>query len=404
MRLIFLTMCNLQGVSEPDIYTDLMRKFRDEGHEVTIVSPRERRMGLSTCLEKTDGVRILGVRTLNLQKTNVVEKGIGQVLVTRQFRRAIRKHLGGESFDLILYSTPPITLMGVVKCLRKKNLQAMTYLLLKDIFPQNAVDLGMMAESGVKSCLYRYFRRQEKRLYQLSDRIGCMSPANVQYVMEHNPEIEAERVEVAPNSCEIRETAAMSDSQRIAVRQKHGLPVDRPVFIYGGNLGKPQGIPFLIRCLDANADRDDCHFVITGNGTEYGKINSWYGEKLPKSVSVFKGLPKDEYDRLVRACDVGLIFLDHRFTIPNYPSRLLSYLMERKPIIAATDPNTDVGTIAEANGYGFWCPSNDVDAFTACADRMLAADMSAMGEAGYRFFMENYTVEHTYGQIMKHLQ
>ena len=127
------------------------------------------------------------------------------------------------------------------------------------------------------------------------------------------------------------------------------------------------------------------------------------GRNCPR-VSVFKGLPKDEYDRLVRACDVGLIFLDHRFTIPNYPSRLLSYLMERKPIIAATDPNTDVGTIAEANGYGFWCPSNDVDAFTACADRMLAADMSAMGEAGYRFFMENYTVEHTYGQIMKHLQ
>ena len=403
-RLIFLTMSNLQDVAEPGIYMDLMRKFRDEGHAVTVVSPRERRMGQPTRMKSADGVRILGVRTLNLQKTNVIEKGIGQVLVTWQFKRAIRKHLGGEHFDLILYSTPPITLMGVVKCLKKKNPQAKTYLLLKDIFPQNAVDLGMMAETGVKGCLYRYFRRQEKQLYQLSDHIGCMSPANVRYLLEHNPEIAAERVEVAPNSCEIRETADMPDGQRDAIRQKYQLPTDRPVFIYGGNLGKPQGIPFLMRCLDANANRQDCHFLVVGNGTEYGGMEAWYKEKTPHNVTLFARLPKKEYDQLVRACDVGLIFLDYRFTIPNYPSRLLSYLMERKPIIAATDPNTDIGAIAEANGYGFWCPGNDAAAFTQCMDRMLAADRSAMGEAGYRFFMDNYTVEHTYGQIMKHLQ
>lgn len=402
MRLIFLTMTNIAGVDTPGIYTDLMRKFRDEGHEVTIVSPRERRMGLTTCLEKADGVRILGVRTLNLQKTNVVEKGIGQVLVTRQFKRAIRKKLEGETFDLILYSTPPITLAGVVQYLKGNNPRANTYLLLKDIFPQNAVDLGMMVKSGIRGVLYAHFRRQEKKLYRYSDHIGCMSPANVRYFLEHNPEIASGRVEIAPNSYEMQKKEAMDDSQRDAVRQKYRLPVDRPVFIYGGNLGMPQGIPFLIRCLDANADRDDCHFVVVGNGTEYGKMKSWYEEREPGCVSVFGSLPKVEYDRLVRACDVGLIFLDYRFTIPNYPSRLLPYLMERKPVIAATDPNSDTGSIAEQNGYGFWCPSNDVDAFSACVDRMLASDLDAMGAAGYRFYLENYTVEHTYNAIMKH--
>ena len=133
MHIIFLTMSNLQSIAERGIYSDLMRKFRDKSHQVTIVSPRERRTGEHTNLKEIDNVQILGVRTLNLQKTNVIEKGLGQVLVESQFKKAIKKHLGDVKVDLILYSTPPITLMGVVKYLKKKNPQAMTYLLLKDI-------------------------------------------------------------------------------------------------------------------------------------------------------------------------------------------------------------------------------------------------------------------------------
>lgn len=395
-------MTNLSEVDSYGIYSDLMRKFRNEGHEVFIVSPRERRTGEKTRLYETGGVHILGVRTLNLQKTNAIEKGIGQVLVEQQFKKAIKKQLGNINADLILYSTPPITFPKVIQYLKQSNSQAKTYLLLKDIFPQNAVDLGMMSKSGVKGVLYRFFRKKEKKLYALSDHIGCMSPANVRYVTEHNQEVNPEKVEVAPNSYEIQKPVALNNEQKNQIRQKNNLPTDLPVFIYGGNLGKPQGIPFLLKCLNANADRDDCHFVVIGNGTEYGKLETWYKERQPKSVSVFQRLPKEDYDQLVRACDVGLIFLDYRFTIPNYPSRLLPYLMEKKPIIAATDPNCDTGSIAEQNGYGYWCPSNEVSAFTQCVNKMLKSDLAQMGECGYQFYLNNYTVEHTYNAIMKH--
>ncbi len=402
MKLVFLTMAGLTEVDSHGIYQDLIRKFRNEGHEVYMVSPRERRTGEKTHLYQTCGVNILGVRTLNLQKTNIIEKGIGQVLVESQFKRAIKKHLGNVKADLILYSTPPITFPKVIQYLKKVNPSAQTYLLLKDIFPQNAVDLGMMRKTGLKGFLYRFFRNKEKKLYALSDHIGCMSPANVRFVIEHNPEVKPEKVELAPNSYERVEQTVLAENECHAIREKYKLPMDRPVFIYGGNLGKPQGIPFLIKCLDANAERRDCHFVVIGNGTEYNKLETWCKAKQPKSVSVFKSLPKEDYDQLVRACDVGLIFLDYRFTIPNYPSRLLPYLMEKKPIIAATDPNCDMGGIAEQNGYGLWCPSNDVNAFTQCVEKMLQSDIAQMGENGYRFYLNNYTVEHTYDAIMKH--
>lgn len=394
-------MARVTDVTMRGIYTDLMRKFRDEGHGVYIVSPRERSYGQPTELIEVDGVHILGVRTLNLQKTSVVEKGVGQVLMEGQYKRAIKKCLKGVDFDLILYSTPPITFSKVIKYLKHNNKDAKSYLLLKDIFPQNAVDIGMMSKTGIKGVLYRFFRNKEKNLYRMSDYIGCMSPANVEYLLKHNPEIAASRVEVAPNSVELSNIDTKHGEVNV-VRAKYGLPIDKPIFIYGGNLGKPQGIPFLMKCLEVNANRCDCHFIIIGTGTELPKLKSWYAEKQPKCITVMDGLPKVEYDKLVNSCDVGLIFLDHRFTIPNYPSRLLSYLENKMPVICATDPNCDMGLIAEKNGYGYWCESNSVESFNGILDKMIHSNRKEMGERAYDFLCKNYLINNTYDAIMRH--
>ena len=307
MNIIFLTMSRIVNISTRGIYIDLMRKFCDEGHQVYIVSPCERGHNSwftvhGSRMVEQDGVYILSVKTLNLQKTNVIEKGIGQVVVDSQYKSAIKKYLKGINFDLILYSTPPITFPNVIRYLKKGNPTAKTYLLLKDIFPQNAVDIGMMTASVHGSCftvrgwaerakyqLYKFFRKKEKKLYAISDFIGCMSPANVQYVLKHNKEISKDKVEVAPNSIELDVRCQKEDG--ILIREKYGLPIDKPIFIYGGNLGKPQGIPFLIDCLNANANRNDCYFVVIGAGTELPKLKQWYSEKQPKSVRVMDGSP-----------------------------------------------------------------------------------------------------------------
>lgn len=400
MNVLFLTMVKVE-IERRDIYNDLMRLFRDNGHNVYIVNPVERREGKKTHLSDEGGVHTLNVRTLNVQKTSIVEKGLGQLSIEYLYKRAIKKYFAGVQFDLILYSTPPITFPNVIEYAKKMNPSAKSYLLLKDIFPQNAVDLGMLSKSGIKGFLYNYFRKKERELYRLSDYIGCMSPANVKFVLEHNPEVDRATVEVNPNSLELVGNS-ITDVEKKEILGKYGLPTNKPILIYGGNLGKPQGIPFLIECLEANKNRTDCHFVVVGSGTYYDDLADWYATNHETSVTVMKGLPKEDYDRLVQSCHVGLIFLDYRFTIPNFPSRILSYLEYKMPVICATDPNCDMGQIANENGFGVWCPSNNVEAFTNSVDNLLISDIKKMGENGYEFLKNNYLVDHSYKQIMKH--
>lgn len=399
MNVLFLTTGRMDSIEQHAIYPDLLRQFREHGHKIYTVSSYEKRSGKATELVQENGASMLHVKIGNLTRTNVIEKGISTILIEYQYKKAIKKYLSDVHFDLVMYSTPPITLVKAIGYVRKRD-SAKTYLLLKDIFPQNAVDIGMMNKSGLKGLLYKFFRHKEKKLYAVSDYIGCMSQANVDYVLQHNPEVKADNVEVCPNAVEVVDMR-VSINDRDEMRRKYGIPLDKKVFVYGGNLGKPQGIPFLIKCLESQKDNLDIFFLIVGDGTEFSKLDEFMKTSKQSNVKLMKRLPKEDYDRMVGSCDVGMIFLDHRFTIPNFPSRLLSYMQAGMPVLAVTDPNSDIGKVVTENGFGWWCESNDVGEFNKKILEICNENLGEMGEQGFAFLDKEFSVERAYRSIME---
>lgn len=399
MNILFLTLLDFNTIYEPGIYTDLLREFVKHGDEVYVVSPVEKRKGIDTHIIKEKHATILKQKIGNVQKTkSLFEKGLSTVTLESKIISGIKKYFNNVKFDLVLYSTPPITLCKAIEYVKKRD-NAKTYLLLKDIFPQNAVDLGMISKDGLKGFVYRYFRNKEKKLYALSDHIGCMSQANVDYIIKHNPDVNPEKVEICPNSIEPVDMSVDSE-QRIAIRKKYGIPLDRKVFVYGGNLGKPQGIPFLIDCLRAAKDTG-AFFLIVGDGTEYGKLEAYVKSERPAHVKLMKRLPKEDYDTMVGSCDVGMIFLDHRFTIPNFPSRLLSYMQAKLPVLAVTDPNTDIGKVIVDGGFGWWCESNSIAQFKIIISAIISEENNMSVNRELDFLTGYYSVKASYKIIKR---
>jgi len=398
MNILFLTLLDFDNLESQNIYTDLLRKFYQKGHCVSIISPVERRKKLGTQFLKIDDrLSILKLKIGNIQKTSIVEKGISTIMLESIFVSAIKKYYGSLAFDLVLYSTPPITLQKTVHYVRKRD-HAFTYLMLKDIFPQNAVDMRLLSTHGVKGILYKYFRKKEMRLYRDSDYIGCMSPANVDYLKKHNLQIKPGRIGLCPNCIE-PVFRKISQEEKNEIRQAYGIPEGKLLFVYGGNLGKPQGVPFLIDCLKSIEKNQKAYFLIVGSGTEYGKLEKFIRQEKPRNVMLMQALPKKEYENMLLAADVGMIFLDHRFTIPNFPSRLLSYMQARIPVLAVTDPNTDIGKVIVDGGFGWWCESNRTEEFVRSIELAQKADLIHMGQQAYRYMLEHYTAERVYQNI-----
>ena len=396
-NILFITLLRVDSISDRGIYNDLLRNLQNKGNKIFVVSPLERRLKLKSNLTITENSQILNIKTLNIQKTNLLEKGLATLVIEYQYLFAIKKYFKEVKFDIIVYSTPPITFSKVINYIKKRD-SAFSYLLLKDIFPQNAIDLKLFRRNGL---IHKFFLKKEKQLYVISDYIGCMSQANVDYIKKHNPNLDFNKILINPNSIYPNYTNySLSDKE--SVKEKYQIPLDKKIFIYGGNLGKPQGLDFLLETIRLTK-RYDVYFLIVGSGTELSRIKSWFKKNKPKNATLIPMLTKIDYDNLLPACDVGLIFLNKKFTIPNYPSRLLSYMEMKMPIIAATDKNSDIGMDIEKNKCGFGILSGDIKAMHNAINRLMdEVDLfNEMKENSWIFLNKDFHVDRSSKLIMK---
>lgn len=210
--------------------------------------------------------------------------------------------------------------------------------------------------------LYWRFRLQEKKLYRVCDKIGCMSQGNIDYIREHNPDVPAEKLHILENFQALETNPAPADED---LKAKYGVG-GKFVVIFGGNMGVPQKLENVLALAKAcEADYPDVVFLLVGKGTRQARIRRLIAEMNLKNAVLKDFVPYRDYQRLVAQCDVGLISLNERFTIPNIPSKTLSYFNLRLPVLASLDAATDYGKLLDEIGAGLWSPAGDIPAFKA---------------------------------------
>ncbi|WML55187.1 glycosyltransferase family 4 protein [Neobacillus sp. PS3-12] len=387
---------------EPDrggtIYTDLAEALHEAGHRITVAVSEQARNKKNTEIKKERGFDVLRIVTGNYYDVGFIEKGITTLKIPILMKKGIKEYLGNRKFDFVLFESPPVTNAGLVVW-AKNQFNCPSYLMLKDIFPQNAVDLGIIKENSI---LHRYFAAKEKRLLQTADFIGCMSLANKKYVLEHNVWINPEKVEIFPNTKKLTNKINLDE---FPMREKYGIPEKSCVFLFGGNMGKPQYIDFLCEVVKGCKNEEDMFFLFIGRGTDRYKLEQAIKEYGINNALLIENLPRNEYEQITSECDVGLILLDPRFTMPNYPSRILSYMEYAKPVLAATDKVTDIkGLIEEAN-CGEWVWSGDIKSFIDKAKEMGKSErLSVMGANGRRYLEDNFKLKHSVKILEKHFR
>ncbi|MDH3698771.1 MAG: glycosyltransferase family 4 protein [Flavobacteriaceae bacterium] len=394
-KVVFLALNYSNATSEPGMYPDLMINFLKNGHDVWVVAPSiddKKKASLS----KEAGINVLRVPTLKLFGSGLIQKGISNILLPYQFKNALKKSQIPLDFDLIIVPTPPITMIKVAFWLKKQS-KAKLYLILRDIFPQNGVDLKMMSQHGLP---YYYFRKLEKKLYRQSDSIGCMSPANVNYVKRHNTYVDTSKLHLLPNWETLKESHEIVEEET-ELRKRYGL-LNKFVAIHAGNIGLPQQVENIIELAETVQHLNDLVFLIIGWGTEKNKIIALAKEKNLENVIFMDSVNRNELGKILKISDIGLISLNKNFTIPNFPSKVNAYYRYKLPILSALDANTDFGVIQENIGCGFWSVSGDTDALKKNLLRLYENEelRREMGVKGYNYMKNNLTPNHAYQTIV----
>jgi len=394
MNVLFLMIAFPDTERNPNLYTDLAVEFLKNGHDVFVATVLEKKTREETsCLDKS-GIKVLRVRCGDLFNVGFIKKGMTTLKIPYTFIRAIKRYFKDVSFDLVIYPTPPITFNRVVKYVKIKH-KCSSYLILRDIFPQNARDMALMKNP----LIFQYFRRVEKSLYDISDCIGCMSRRNIEYVLEHN-RIQEEKFELLPNWKKVQDTDLSPDFD---YKHKYGLD-NKTVAIFGGVIGIAQELEFLLELAKKYRDHEDAVFLIIGEGNRKEKLEEIIEREKLNNVIVRGRIDSQEFKKLVRQCDVGLVNLNRNFTIPNFPSKALDYFEAQIPVLAAIDQNTDYGQFLDEAKAGLWSITGDLDAYCRNFEQLLnnKALRKELGQNGRLYLERNLNVQKTYATIMKH--
>ena len=397
-HILFISLVVIKDLTKRGIYPDLIKYFISKGHHVTILSPVERREKSKAEVIHGEGYTNIRYKTLNNTKTNYIEKLVSTLIIDKLITKALKNKLVNK-VDILVTATPPITLTNTIFYV-KKTFGVKCYLLLKDIFPDNIADLDLISRS---SLLFKIFKKKEKVLYKMCDYIGCMSPANLSYLIANHKDLDETRIEINPNTIdpiEVKKSIKIKND----IREKYDIDLDKKVFFYGGNLGKPQMIDFLITLIDSMQYDLNVHFFIIGTGTEYGKLEQWKKQYEPHNLTLLSFLPKAEYDKIIHLADVGIVLLDNRFKIPNFPNRILSYMENKLPVFLATDVNTDISPMAVENGFGLWAESGDLDACQKVINQfvsMSSNQLESMGVKGHSYLLDHFHISRTGDLILE---
>lgn len=265
MNVLFLTMVKMESKNGEGIYQDFIREISKKVENVYVVSPIEKKEGKQTYLIEEDNVKILRVKTGDLTKTSKIKKGINQLTLESKFKKAINKYLDDINVDIIVYSTPPMTFSKLISYLKDK-FNATSYLMLKDIFPQNALDLGMLRKGSI---VYKLFRRKELDTYRVSDLIGVMSEANKEHIV-NNSNVDENKIHIFRNSS--YDYLDKFNEVDKSLFEQYGLDPQKKTIIYGGNIGEPQGPRNIINYIKKFDEVDNANLLIIGNGTRFAEV------------------------------------------------------------------------------------------------------------------------------------
>ncbi len=173
-----------------------------------------------------------------------------------------------------------------------------------------------------------------------------------------------------------------------------------------GNLGIAQKVENILELSKLHSDKKDLIFLVVGKGTHKKHLEKLIRKEKINNIHVIDFLKRSEFDFLVSKSQIGFISLNENFTIPNIPSRILSYYNFKIPVFAIVDPNTDLVKMIEEDASGFCCVHGDFNSYYEKFNQLYYDSKLRiqMGENGYNSLLNKYTPQIAYKKIADIMQ
>ena len=376
--------------SASHIMQELAEELRDRYHTVSVVTTYPQYNLLEEEKEKNfkevsveRGITVIRTKTPPVHKINFIARAIAQLLMPYLFFPKIKKYLSA-SIDVVIVYSPPLTL-SAVGWMTKNKYGAKFILNVQDIFPQNAIDLGIIKNGLVR----RFFELIEHKAYDNADNIAVHSDGNMEFLSKVK-QVPGHKLQVLHNWIDIRPYANSNRNGRF--RKTYGLE-NNFIILFAGVIGPSQGLDLIIKVAHELQDISDICFLMVGDGTEKGRLIKMTEDLNLKNVVFKPFVSKEEYPLLVKESNVGLVCLNSKNKTPVVPGKILGYMASSVPIVAFVNKESDTHAIIRAAACGYSEKSGDVQKAVNVLRQLYSErdNLREYGANGFKYVSQNFS-------------
>ena len=365
---------------------DLANKFTELGHNISIIIP-----GNVSKKYFHNELKIFSIKVPEIRSKSYIVRTVFEFLMPYLMIQNLKKEKYlNDTYDGIIWYSPSIFFSPLIFFLKKKY-NCRSYLILRDIFPKWAFDIGLIKSKF----LYNFFCYIERNQYSAADHIGVQTEGNLKYFYDNNY-IKFTNISVLYNWLTPRKEMYINIEAKIDFK-------DKTIFIYAGNMGKAQNMISLVKLAEKYDQESKVSFLFIGRGSEVKNLKSYANMKKIKNIFFFDTIKPEELTSILNKCDVGMISLNHKHKTHNIPGKFLSYLQAGLPVLADINPNTDLERIMNENNLGSVSTINNIQDLKNKADQMIndLKTNNKVKENCKRAFFRLFSTENTAKQIIK---
>lgn len=340
---------------------ELALALKRRGHDPIVICPNDQNSQKSLTLLNIDGIKVYKFKNGPIKDVSKVKRAINETLLSINAWKSVSNIIKESRVDGVVYYSPSIFLGGFVKKV-KRIWSCPSYLILRDLFPQWAIDEGIIRNN---SFIAKYFRFFERKNYAAADYIGLMSLKNLQLFESLHP---GHKCEVFRNWADVS-PVIKHIPDFVSVREKLSLH-DKVIFFYGGNIGHAQDMGNLMRLVRRMSAYEKAHFLFVGQGDEVDLINSLAQKWSLENFTYLPSVSQDEFKHILAEVDIGLFSLSANHTAHNFPGKLLGYMVESIPILGSVNKGNDLLELVNDNEAGFIHFNGEDENFFSSAEKL----------------------------------
>jgi len=300
--------------------------------------------------------------------------------------------LRGPRPDVLYVNTWPIVAAGLAAIVATLRGVPMV-LSIQDVYPES---LAAQGRPGMRSAVFNLLRRIDAAI---AHRASAMSVPSTSFrsIYEQTRGIPADCIHVVPNWGDVNEIRP-NDPGAAAMRERWGIADDAIVALYAGNVGVAAGMEGLITAM-GHHDADNAYslprLVIAGAGTQLDPCRRLAAEyELP--LVVHSPWLAEETSSVLAAADVLLLPTAGGQALASVPSKLISYLLASRPIVAQVSPDSATAHTIRESGAGWIVEPGDDRGVHDALRRVMAMPRETLreiGERGRRYAVANFSRE-----------